>query len=599
MLRTPGFTMTIVSTLLAGVTACHDGGGGGGDHPDGGVVNPVSVHPPTLQPAPVDTDPTAPVGPGGPLGWTPAPIIDGVQYAPDRDSLELVLPVVAGARDYRAILLSPTIGVSADGDGEKVTGTTIVCAGYLQRSTRTPVHDLIDTIQVAGLSGDTRIVLEALDAPCPYTGLIAAKHEDLDRSSKVNPEIVAKDSRSYAVFTEAEVATTYGATIFNGHGGAVASGDPAPPSSPKVLARTTVVVAPTGTSAPAPVTGFFDDFAEADQPVKTSDGATCYPPACDHPFIDIFQNKKWTFEAAGMDVDQYFIDRGQLHAVMADGGADDFASTVAYPKQLAHVSDTGYLHATYAVNALTTARRYPWLSVCGADAPGKTINADGTPAAHLNPDSSLQLADGKNPNLAGWNCLMLFSKDGNYLMPLADGAGGESPPETDMRVLVYKSGTGVTGVNVSPDIYKNGWMPSSWFRMIKGDGTVTGPMIDHQNLTAPTTRFDVFVRRGRVIVYVDGQQKLCNDFDPALMTMSEAMVGFGQVLYHTSAEHNEIESEANAPSGTVPRFHYIYDNAKYFDRRDWDSLGFEDNVAPPASGPAAFDESACYKHVTP
>jgi hypothetical protein len=587
-------TLTLTMMVCAGAAAC---GGGHGDLADGGTVIPVSLHPPDIQPAPVDTDPTAPGGPGGPLGWTPAPIIDGVQFAPDRDSLELVVPAVAGAVDYRAIVMSPTIAVAADGAGEKITGTTIVCAGYLQHSTRTPVRDLIDTIQVAGLAGKTRIVVEAIDAPCPFTGVIGDAHVDLDRTTQRNHEIKSADSGTYALYTEAEAAAAYGATIFNGHGGAARSGDPAPPSSPKVLARTTVVVAPVGTSAAPPVTGFFDDFADNDQPVKTSDGRTCYPPACDHPFIDIFQSKRWTIEAVGMDVNQFFVDRGQLHAVVADGGAVGFSSSIAYPKQVAHLSDTGYLHVTYAVNALTTARRYPWLSVCGADADGMTIKPDGTPATHLRADSSLQLGDGKNPSVAGWSCIMLFSKDGNYIFSLPDGAGGESPPEADMRVLVYKSGTGVTGLNVSPDIYKNGWIPPSWFRMIKGDGSIAGRMLDQQDLTAPTTRFDVFVRRGRIVVYVDGRQKLCNDYDPSLITMHEAMVGFGQVLYHTSAEHNEIDSDSdpNVPHHDVPRYHYVFDNAKYFDRRDWDNLGFEENVAPPASGAGAFDESACYR----
>jgi hypothetical protein len=568
-------------------------------NPDAGPVTPVSVHPPAAVPAPVDADPTTPAGPGGgALGWASAPIMTGVQYIAGRDSLELVVPPVADAVDYRAIILAPGVGVTTSGAAETVTGTTIVCAGYLQRSTRRPLRELIDTIQLAGLTGDTRVVIEALDAPCPFTGVIGNAHVDLPRTSAVNPEITATDSRTYSTFTEAEVRATYGAALFNGQGAAPRPGDPAPPIAPHVLARTTVIVAPTGTTAPPPVAGFFDDFATADQPVKISDGVTCYPPACDHPFIDIFQNTAWTIESASMDVSQFFIDRGQLHAVVADTGADDFSSVVAYPRHLAQISDTSYLHVTYDVNALTTARRYPWLSICGADAPGHTIKADGTPAFHLAVDSSLQLADGNNPNTAGFNCVMLFSKDGNYLFELPAGDGTSSPPETDMRVLIYKQGAGITGVNVAPDIYKNGWIPPSWFRTVNAAGEVTGRMIDLQNLAAPTSHFDVFMRRGRVVVYVDGQQKLCNDFDASLTTMSEAMVGFGQVLYHTAAEHNDDlapstrTDEANAAS---PRSRHVYDNLRFFDRRDWDNLGFESGVALPTTGPSAFDESACYR----
>ena len=190
---------------------------------------------------------------------------------------------------------------------------------------------------------------------------------------------------------------------------------------------------------------------------------------------------------------------------------------------------------------------------------------------------------------------MVFSKDGNPVFGLPAGDGTESPPETDMRVLVYKTGTGVTGVNVSPDIYANGFMPRAWFRQLGAGGKVTGPMLESQNLNAPTSHFDVFVRRGRVVVYVDGAQKICNDFDPSLVTMSEAMVGFGQVLYHTSAEHNEMTPDPQDPNKLHGRMHHVRGNLKYFDRRDWDNLGFESGVGLPATGPSAFDETACYK----
>jgi hypothetical protein len=583
-------TVTFVFAVAAAFAAC-----GSADHPAdsdaGGPVTTVPVHPPMAQPAPVDPQPTTPDG----LGWSDAPLISGVQYIPNRDSLELVVPPVAGAVDYRAIVLSPTIGVYTDGGRETITGTTIVCAGYLQRNTSPDLRELVDTLQVAGLSGSTRIVIEAIDAPCPFTGVIGASHVELDRTRAANPEILAEDEGFYAVFTEAEEIAAYGATIVNGQGSAAQTGRPAPLTSPRVLGRTTVIVAPTGTAAPAPVADFFDDFAIADQPKLVSAGATCYPPDCTHPFIDIFQNQKWTFEAAGMDVDQYFVDRGQLHAVVADGGADDFASTVAYPRQLAQLSDTSYLHATYEVNVITSDRRYPWLSICGADQPGQTIAADGSPRSHLNPDSGLQLGDGDNPNQSGFNCIMVFSKDGNPVFALPAGDGTESPPETDMRVLIYKTGTGLTGVNVSPDQYANGFMPHAWFRQQGAGGKITGPMLDRQNLNAPTSHFDVFVRRGRVVVYVDGAQKLCNDFDPAMVTMSEAMVGFGQVLYHTSTEHNEMTPDPNDPNKLHGRMHHVHGNLKYFDRRDWDNLGFESGVALPASGPSAFDETACYR----
>jgi hypothetical protein len=517
-----------------------------------------------------------------------------VQFVPNRDSVILRLPQVANAVDYRAIILGNGTGVSSASDGsERVTGTTVVCAGYLQRNTRRAMLELNDMIALPGLGGATRVAIEAIDAPCPYTGIIGAKHDSISRTTANNHEIPAADSGTYSIYTEDEVVQAYGATIFNGQGPAAQqSGQPAAATAPKVLARTTVTVMPSGNSGSAPASTFFDDFATADPPTLISDGTTCYPSqGCMHPFIDILQNKKWTFEPAGMDKAQYFYDRGQLHSVVADGGSLGFSSAIAYPRQLAHVDASNYLHITYEVNSLTTQRRYWWISVCGADQPGQTINPDGSPASFLHPDSSLQLADGNNPNLSGFSCFMVFPKDGNYIFPLPLGDGTQAPPETETRVLIYKSGTGVTGVNVSPDQYKNGWISPSWFRMMDGAGNLVGPMLDNDNLYHVTTRFDLYVRKGRVVLYADGQQKLCNDFAPSLTSMSEAMVGFGQVLYHTSAEQSELGLMPDANDDTYPRMRHVYQNLKYFDRRDWDNLGFDDGVG----APQGFDESACYK----
>jgi hypothetical protein len=538
--------------------------------------------------ATVDANPTNPTDGGPPLAWTTAPLMGQVSYVADRDSVKLVVPSVANAVDYRAILLSPTVTVTNDGAGHETVGnTTIVCAGYLQRNLPTTTQQLVDTIQFPGIPASSHIVIEALDTACPFTGVVGNKHATLDRTSAVNPEIKAADSAIYTVFTESDVTSTYGSMIINGQAGATATGTPAPVKAPKVLQRTTVVVSPLGTSTPPPVTTFFDDFSASDQPALISSGLTSQT----HPFIDIFQNSKWTIEGAALDLDQYFVDRGQFHAVIADTGADDFSSSVAYPKQLAQLSDTSYLHIVYDVNSITSDRRYWWISVCGADQAGQTIAANGAPTSYLDPDSSLQSGDGNNPNQSGYNCIDIFPKNGAVDNPLPLGNGTSPPPETDVRVLVYGTGKGVTGTNVSPDQYKNGYLSPSWYREMDGTGKFIGPMLDQDNLYAPMTHYDLYVRRNRVVLYADGQQKLCNDFPESLVTMSEAMVGFGHVLYHTSAEHNEI-----AP-GNWERD--VYNNLKYFDRRDWDNLGFDNGVQPPTTGASAFNESDCYVWAAP
>jgi hypothetical protein len=590
-----GSSSTLETSLREQEANDAGGSSGGSSGSDSSVVDGASTTPGpnitpamvggslTLTPATLDSNPTNPTDGGAVLSWTTAPQMGQVSFESDRDSVKLVVPSVPNAVDYRAILLTPTVGVSNDGAGhETVTNATIVCAGFLQRNIPTTTQQLVDTIAFPGITANSHIVIEAIDTMCPFTGVVGATHANLNRTTMENAEIKSADSAIYSVYTEADVDKTYGSMIINGQGGAAKTGMPAPVSAPKVLQRTTVVVSPMGTAMTPPVSTFFDDFSANDQPALTSSGASQA-----HPYIDVFQNTKWTIEAAATDIDQYFVDRGQLHDIIADTSADVFAASVAYPKQLAQLSDTSYLHIVYDVNSITSDRRYWWISVCGSDTAGQTMAANGSPTSYQNPDSSLQEGDGNNPNLSGYNCIDVFPKNGAIDNDLPLGNGKSSPPETDVRILIYGTGKGVTGTNVSPDQYKNGYLSPSWYREMNGTtGAFLGPMLEQDNLYAPLTHYDLFVRRNRVVLYADGQQKLCNDFPASMVTMSEAMVGFGHVLYHTSAEHNEI-----AP-GNWQRD--VYDNLKYFDRRDWDNLGFDNGVQPPTTGANAFNEALCY-----
>jgi hypothetical protein len=67
--------------------------------PPGNVVpDPVGL--PQAVPAEVDPNPTAPKDDAGhDLGWSQAPLMQGVLVAPNRDSVIVVVPAVTGAVD--------------------------------------------------------------------------------------------------------------------------------------------------------------------------------------------------------------------------------------------------------------------------------------------------------------------------------------------------------------------------------------------------------------------------------------------------------------------------------------------------------------------
>ena len=86
--------------------------------------------------------------------------------------------------------------------------------------------------------------------------------------------------------------------------------------------------------------------------------------------------------------------------------------------------------------------------------------------------------------------------------------------------------------------------------------------------------------------YVNGKQRLCNDFPNAKLTQAETAVACGQVPYHTAARR--LESSRDSDDRTGQRC--SLENSPCVDERDWDNVGFEANVGAPSD----FDAAPCY-----
>jgi hypothetical protein len=586
----------VATTITTGST---DGGGPG-------------LIPPGAQPAVVAPNPNAPAGAAGQmLSWTSAPVMSGVQVVAERDSVRVVLPSVPGAVDFRVFAVDANLAVSAGSDAsaggsEHIKTGTMSCAGYRQRGEPTTVAQLTPDIEYPGITTPTTLVVEAIDTTCPFVGLMSPVHGSVDA---MNSEIDTSLMGTYSVYTEAEIVATYDALILNGQRwNTTHFGYPAPPIDPTVLARTTITVTPLGYSGAPPTATFFDDFATEDPITVYTNGADSVAygsPNLVYGGVYITQNSKWSFfgqattlTGATDNFQPAYFDRARLHFVVTDDGQDDFATVLAYPKQAANMpsaSGTNYLHVTYEVNSDTTDRRYWWLSLCGPDQASSAImDGQGFPANTLNPNSSLQNGMTTNPGNLGWNCLEVLPRNatsGNGCAPLPpDGTN----PETDIGLFVYPTGKGA--INIAPNQYGAGSLFSArWYRQMDSKGNLIAPMLDDQDFVGPTTRFDVYVRPDRFVMYVNGQQRICNDFPKYALTMAQAMVGYGQILYHTSDEHINIGPSGmfcNAPPNT-PSMSDVYHNELYMDGRDWDNVGFDENVTLPGSM-ASFDDTVCY-----
>ncbi len=556
---------------------------GEGD-PPGDLLHVVPDQAPSV-PEAIDVEvvasPTAPVDEaGGALGWTTAPLLESVKAAMNRDSAVLVLPEVAGARDYRAFRIPAGVQVTPQGAGEKVAGTDIYCAGFRQHNDKaTAAVELLRQLEIADLREPSVVVVEAIDSPCPFPGALGARRENL--AVDIN-EVPAQDRVAFSVFPSSEVRAQFGALIVNGHGPGATLASPAAPHAPVVLARTTVKLYPKDRSTP-PLASFFDDFLEDDQPRylrRVDDGSRAFADGW------LFENNKWTFTAYNTEAHHFWIERGQLHMMTADWEQDVFGALIAYPKKVAQLSDHAYVKIGFDVPSNATARRYWWVGLCGADAPGQTLDANG----HLKGRNVLTpffyQEDGYNVSVENWNCLQFFPRDGSpfRLEP------SRKRSESDLRVMVNQAGAPARDnvVNVSPPQYNENEEAPGWFRTRDTAGKLTGPILDDQLLISPRTHFDVYVSRNRVILYANGQLRLCNDLGSAKLTMAEAAIGFGQVLYHSAAERVEFSRSYNDRTGQ----RYYLSNTPYVDVRNWDNMGFEENVG----APQGFDPAVCHTY---
>jgi hypothetical protein len=370
------------------------------------------------------------------------------------------------------------------------------------------------------------------------------------------------------------------------------AGQPADAVAPRVLAQTTVTVSPLAVSAVRPTTTFFDDFSQNDQPVLVA----TLPDATDgrQGFGGkLYQNSNWSLYTYNADPGaQVFIDRGVMRVILPDWGQAPFSTTVAFPKRAVQLSSTRYLHVTFETPATPTGRRYWWISLCGAASPGQTMDANGRLLVPRDAQGRLTapfvqtpffyLPDGRNPSLALWNCLQLFPQNGTRTVVPPTF----TPVETNLTVIVNRPGVNPSVVNVSPDELGDPNSPHSWYRQRTASGLLPATMLDDQQRFSPRTTHDLYIRRDRIVLYVAGQQRLCNDFAPVALTMAEGALGFGNVLYHSSEERNELMQ------GHYQGQQHVLNNIPFLDAPVWDNMGYDEGV----STPPGFDPTACFAY---
>ena len=498
-------------------------------------------------------------------------------------------------------------------------------------------------IEINGVGTTDTLVVEAIDRQCPFAGVIGPTHADVSMdTAEMGPMVdvnvnnqaytIQRWQASFPVRTLAEVTSAYGSVIFNGQGPnrpdfsttppespLIRMAQPAPANDPVVLARAVVTVSALGTATLPAGFGdgdYFDDFADdTDQPVaKGNTGNLPSYMESDTPptRLDRWETKKWVFYASGMAgppgsdglwsaLAQMFVDRGVLHTILSDFYLDAMSSISFFPKRpvVLPVADNRYLHVTFEVPTIETSRRYFNLALCGSDTAGQTY-ANGRPLTAPIPRPAFMDDEGiSRTNPLGWNCLYLVPRGPGYY-EVAGGDLASAHSDTSMKVTVmpthpaptttneYDTGEPANGLALQFGPDQDSAFPRQWERAINSSKAPSGPWLDDVLDVWRRTKFDVFIRRDRLVVFVNGEQRLCTSLAARPLTMAEGALGFWQVLYHSSAEFLEMrnhQSWANPLTGSS----HIINNTPFIDARAWDNVGFREDVELPAD----YDAGRC------
>jgi hypothetical protein len=288
-----------------------------------------------------------------------------------------------------------------------------------------------------------------------------------------------------------------------------------------------------------------------------------------------------------------------MNMVFGDAGQDVMSTQAMYPRRPVHLPTEAdrYLHVTYEAQRIETPRRYENLVFCGADEVGQTYDGDALRAAPLPRPGFMQEQETARTNPFGWNCLLLVPRGAGYgNLP---GGDIQSHSDTSLKITVVGThgaardlgqydGERVTQFATAFGPDQDPPFPKQWMRQIDASGEISGVWLDDQTHAWQRAKFDVFVRRNRVVIYVEGEQRICANLDAAPLTMAEVAVGFWHVLYHTSAEFEEIRAGEVVNNPTTGQRHILY-NTPFADQRSWDNVGIREN----ASLPPGFDAARC------
>jgi hypothetical protein len=379
-----------------------------------------------------------------------------------------------------------------------------------------------------GLTGDTTLVIEALDQGCPFPGGYVSAH-----SAPGNIE----EAGYYPTFTVEEARIESDEVFINGQH------DPA--NRPKPLARAYVDVTP----EPAPDMDWYESF----------DDASTWAPLTevgDPAYINL-RNDDWIVEMNGCtDGTSVGPVLGQLALGGGDGGSSCNMSVI--PRDVgAELRSGEFLHVRMTTEIPSSRRRYPQLMVTTTPVLDES-EFEGRPVYEFpvrNRLGPLPFEEGYEPHQGEYKTLIVqpFGPESELQVEFCNGRGwGVSVQCPRANIYGYQA-SGEGADETVP------WNPVP----------ILGELAGHDR----PVRFDAYLSTSRVYVYVNDEPAGCAILPSGEMPEGPVTVIFGSVIYHGIIDES-VEPEAS-PHQYLRRYSLVH-----YDRH-FDEVGIDQDAALP------------------
>ncbi|MGC3982255.1 MAG: hypothetical protein QM808_13460 [Steroidobacteraceae bacterium] len=312
---------------------------------------------------------------------------------------------------------------------------------------------------------------------------------------------------------------------------------------------------------------------------------------------------------------QAFTRHGRLYTTFGDtdqdvGGSLNFSSLRA---PVVEMDSQKYIHSMFRINSDATHRRYWYWYLCGAATSAEIFDTT-TNRYNLRPlvYETTFGPGGNNPSVPDGGTLfssstaddkigiakecLSFTEEARPENGLIAMNVGDVQTSAVLRAQIHPANKshGIIALgNTSSDTLGLGLgMKSLGFRFkVDANGNRTGPMLEPFDQLAPLVHYDVFVRKDRLVVFINGRQGFCVDMSDIQLTMKYAMIGYGDLLYHSGIEWTEL---SDGPVNKDPQMYQAQLNTPIANTRVWDVVAHSDKIDIPSQF-SSFNPALCKK----